>query len=84
MELLTRQEIRDLPEYSIIRQHSFGKFGYKQVLDIYVLNIHGVRKYCYKRYDGKWEETFLRRNARYELIKRGNENEQNKSNNQKT
>ena len=79
MKVLTTKEIRELPEGSIVREHSLDKYKYPQYLDIIVAHRDGKVKFYYQRYDGMRVETKLRSfkpddpYRYYELIKEGNE-----------
>lgn len=77
--ILTRPEVSKLPIGSVVRQHTLDKYGYPQTLDIYIMKVKGKKAYCYRTWDYKWEETYLRSFKEddpyryYELVKRGDE-----------
>lgn len=77
--ILTRSEVSKLPIGSVVRQHSLDKYGYPQTLDIHIRLVKGKRTYCFREWDGRWGETYLRSFKEddpyryYELIQKGEE-----------
>ena len=75
--LETLDEIRALPDGSIVRWHSLDKYGGPQWLDVTVNHKKGKAVFTFQRYDGQLEEIKLRQYKPddqyryYELRRRG-------------